>query len=79
MIADGLYRDGWSWGVMGYITRDGRKMHCVDAHRDGKRYVVHAEEFGTAFLELEAQVSRGKGSPAAYRRDWLTYSKVNVI
>lgn len=25
---------------MGYITRTGRKMHCVDAHREGKRYVA---------------------------------------
>jgi len=46
MIADGLHRAGWSWGCMGYITRAGRKMHCADAHRDGKRYVVHAEEIG---------------------------------
>jgi hypothetical protein len=30
----------------------------VDAHRgDGKRYVVHAEEKLTAFLELEAAIS----------------------
>jgi hypothetical protein len=33
----------------------------ADAHRDGKRFVVHADEKLTAFLELEAAIhSRGE-------------------
>jgi hypothetical protein len=32
--------DGWRW--------------IVDAHREGRRYVVHSDEFLSAFLELEA-------------------------
>jgi hypothetical protein len=28
----------------------------VDAHRDGKRFVVHAEEKLTAFVELERAI-----------------------
>ena len=28
----------------------------MDAHRDGKRFVVHADEKLTAFVELEAAV-----------------------
>ena len=55
MIADGLHRAGWSYGVTAFLTRDGRTFQCVDAHKDGKRCVVHAEELGAAFLELEAQ------------------------
>jgi hypothetical protein len=32
-------------------------MWIVDAHRgDGKRYVVHAEEKLTAFVELESAI-----------------------
>ena len=32
----------------------GRTIWIADAHRgDGKRYVVHADEMLTAFLELE--------------------------
>jgi hypothetical protein len=35
-----------------------RLIWIADAHRDdGKRYVVHAEEKLTAFLELEAAIS----------------------
>ncbi|MFZ0916869.1 MAG: hypothetical protein WAN04_08250, partial [Candidatus Udaeobacter sp.] len=39
-----------------------RAIFILDAHRgDGKRYVVHADEVLSAFLELEAAI-RG-GSP----------------
>jgi hypothetical protein len=35
----------------------GRTIWIVDAHRgDGKRFVVHADEKLTAFVELERQV-----------------------
>jgi hypothetical protein len=46
---------GWSWGCVSAIDSNGRTIWIVDAHRgDGKRYVVHAEEKLTAFLELES-------------------------
>jgi hypothetical protein len=32
--------DGWRW--------------VVDAHREGRRYIVHSDELLSAFLELEA-------------------------
>jgi hypothetical protein len=36
-------------------------MWIVDAHRDdGKRFVLHAEEKLTAFLELEAAINQSK-------------------
>jgi hypothetical protein len=36
------------------VTLEGRIIFVADAHRDnGKRFVVHADEKLTAFLELE--------------------------
>jgi hypothetical protein len=55
IIADKLSKAGWSWGSVSAIDSDGRTIWIVDAHRDdGKRFVVHADEILTAFLELEA-------------------------
>jgi hypothetical protein len=39
------------------MDSQGRTIWIVDAHRDdGKRYVVHADEKLTAFLELESAI-----------------------
>jgi hypothetical protein len=39
------------------IDSNGRTIWIADAHRgDGKRYVVHADEKLSAFVELERQV-----------------------
>jgi hypothetical protein len=54
-IADKLSKAGWSRGWVSAIYSKGRTMWIADAHRDdGKRYVVHADEKLTAFLELES-------------------------
>jgi len=54
IIADNISKAGWSWGCVSAIDSDGRTIWIADAHRgDGKRYVVHADEKLTAFLELE--------------------------
>ena len=46
---------GWSWGCVSAIDSDGQTIGIADAHRDnGKRFVVHANEIPTVFLELEA-------------------------
>jgi hypothetical protein len=34
----------------------GERSGFSDAHRDGKRFVVHADEKLSAFLELEAAI-----------------------
>jgi hypothetical protein len=40
------------------IDSEGRTIWIVDAHRgDGKRFVVHADEKLTAFVELESAIS----------------------
>jgi hypothetical protein len=39
------------------VDAHGRTIFVADAHRDdGKRYVVHADEKLTAFVELESAV-----------------------
>jgi SH3-like domain-containing protein len=35
---------------------DGRTIWITDAHRDGKRFVVKADEKLTAFLEMESTI-----------------------
>jgi hypothetical protein len=57
LIADNLSKAGWSWGCVSAIDSSGRTIFVADAHRDdGKRFVVHADEKLTAFLELESAI-----------------------
>jgi hypothetical protein len=57
IIADNLSKAGWSWGCISAVDCEGRTIWIVDAHRgDGKRFIVHADEKLTAFLELERAV-----------------------
>jgi hypothetical protein len=54
IITENLSEAGWSWGCVSAIDSNGRTIFVADAHRDdGKRFVVHADEKLTAFLELE--------------------------
>jgi hypothetical protein len=54
IIADNLSKASWGWGCVSALDSNGRIIFIADAHRDGKRFVVHAEEKLTAFLELES-------------------------
>jgi hypothetical protein len=56
IIADRLSAAGWSLGWVSAIDPQGRTLWIVDAHRDGKRFIVRAEEILTAFLELETAI-----------------------
>jgi hypothetical protein len=57
IIADNLSKAGWSWGCVSAIDSNGRTIWIADAHRDdGKRFVVHADEKLTAFVELESAI-----------------------
>ena len=56
IIADRLSAGGWSWGCVSAIDSQGRTIWIVDAHGDGKRFVVRADEELTAFVELEAVI-----------------------
>ena len=57
IIADNLKKRGWSYGYVSALDSEGRTIWIVDAHRsDGKRFVVHADEKLTAFMELESAI-----------------------
>jgi hypothetical protein len=57
IIADNLSKAGWSWGCVSAVDSTGRTIWIADAHRDdGKRFVVHADEKLTAFVELESAI-----------------------
>jgi hypothetical protein len=56
IIADNLHDAGWSLGWVSTLDVEGRTIWIVDAHRDGNRFIVRAEEILTAFLELERAI-----------------------
>ena len=47
---------GWSYGIAEHFTKHGL-LFCVDAHRDGKRFIVKADDLLTAFLSLEGDAT----------------------
>jgi hypothetical protein len=55
IIADKLSAAGWSWDYCSAVTRDGWRW-IVDAHREGRRYIVHSDELLSAILKLEAML-----------------------
>ena len=55
-IADNLSKAGWSLGWVSAVDKQGRTIWIVDAHRDGKRFVVRADEKLTTFLELQRAI-----------------------
>src|SRR5881398_1101701 len=61
IIADNLSKAGWSWGCVSAVDSRGRTIFVADAHcDDGKRFVVHADEKLTTFLELEPAIRASK-------------------
>jgi hypothetical protein len=61
IIADRLHAEGWSYGIAEHLTKQGL-LFCVDAHRDGKRFIVKADDLLTAFLSLERDAIASKGA-----------------
>jgi hypothetical protein len=64
-------------------NRDGRTIWIVDAHREGKRFIVRADEKLTAFMELQGAIhelavsaanregiNQGSAWTAATRHGW---------
>jgi hypothetical protein len=60
-IADNLGKAGWSWGCISAVDLEGRTIWIVDAHGCRKRFIVHADEKLTAFLELQRGDTRVRG------------------
>jgi hypothetical protein len=52
IIGDNLSKAGWSWGIVSAIDSHGRMIWIVDAHREGKRFIVRADEILTGLAEL---------------------------
>jgi hypothetical protein len=50
-----------SIGIAEHLTKHGL-LFCVDAHRDGKRFIVKADDLLTAFLSLERDAIAPKGA-----------------
>jgi hypothetical protein len=53
IIPGNLKKAGWRCGCMSAVDSEGRTIWIADAHRDGKRFIVRADEKLTAFHELE--------------------------
>jgi hypothetical protein len=61
LIADNLSKASCSLGWVSAVDSRGRTIWIADAHRgNGKRFVVHADEMLTAFVELESQLVAAK-------------------
>jgi hypothetical protein len=57
IIADNLSKAGGILGWVSVVDSEGRTIWIADAHRgDGKRFIVHADEKLTTFLELESAI-----------------------
>jgi len=57
IIANRLMKAGWSWGCVSAVDAEGRTIWIADAHRDdGRRFIMHADEKLTAFLEAERAI-----------------------
>ena len=61
IIANRLHAEGWSYGIAEHLTKRGL-LFCVDAHRNGKRFIVKADDLLTAFLSLEKDAIAPKGA-----------------
>ena len=73
IIADNLKKRGWSLGYVSAIDSAGRTIWIADEHRgDGKRFVVHADEKLTAFVELESAVRAAKAHGPSHTTAMMT-------
>ena len=62
IIADHLHDAGYTWGCVSALV-NGRIMFIADAHKgDGTRFVVHADDKLTAFVELQAAIRAAESS-----------------
>jgi hypothetical protein len=78
VIADNLSEAGWSCGCVATMDREGRTIWVVAAERDGQRFIVHADEKLTAFVELESEIVRQKSSTASTNKKQKTKGKSSL-
>ena len=58
IIVNKIIKAGFSVGWVSAFDDDGRTVWIVDAHREGRRFIVRADEMLTAFVELEATIRK---------------------
>ena len=59
IIADNLRKTGWRCGCISSTDDEGRQFWVVAAERKSAgRFIVHADEMLTAFLELQGGIRR---------------------
>jgi len=56
IITNNLSKARWSWGCASGVDFEARRIWIVDAPRDGKRFIVRADEMLTAFVELQMAI-----------------------
>jgi hypothetical protein len=56
IIADNLSKSGFSLGWVSALDDTGLTIWIVDAHRDGRRFIVRADKMLTAFVELQRAI-----------------------
>jgi len=57
IIADNLSKAGWTWGCVSAVDSRGQAIFVADAScGDGQRFIVHADEKLTAFVEFESAI-----------------------
>jgi hypothetical protein len=58
-VRDNLRKAGWNCGCVSSTDQEGRQFWVAAAEReDAGRFIVHADEMITAFLELQAAIHR---------------------
>jgi hypothetical protein len=54
--AHNLKERGWNLGCVSAIDSEGRTIWIADAHRDGKRFIVRADDKLPAVIKLESAI-----------------------
>jgi|SRR5438132_502566 len=67
IIADNLKKRGWSLGWVSAVDSEGRTIFIVDAHRNGKRFVVRADEKLTRFSNSKLATRGSRTSKGSLR------------
>ena len=74
IIAGNLKKADWSCGYVSAIDSNGQTIWIADAHREGQRFVVRADEKLSAFLELELSIRKNSSDMVC---PWLVFICVN--
>jgi hypothetical protein len=72
IVADRLHAEGWSYGIAEHLTKHGL-LFCVDAHRDGKRFIVKGDDLLTA---VSFAGERRDSVKRRYRREAVMLSQL---